>query len=64
MITFASTEKGKNDMEEMSKEQRLIEILKSVPIERRVLLVQAYAQKFGGASTETGDIIRKMLKGE
>ena len=46
-------------MEEMSKEQRLIEILKSVPIERRVLLVQAYVQKFGGVSTETGDIIGK-----
>lgn len=51
-------------MEEMTKEQRLIEILKSVPIERRVLLVQAYVQKFGGVSTETGDIIRKLLKGE
>lgn len=51
-------------MGEISKEQRLIEILKSVPIERRALLVQAYVQEFGGVSIETGDIVRQLLKGE
>ena len=61
---FCYDGKRREDMSDISREQRLIEFLKSLPLEKRAMVVQAYVQEFGGVSIETGDIVKQLLKGE
>ncbi len=45
-------------------EHELIALLEVVPKERRIELLQTYIQRYGPLSYASGEVIRRLLKGE